>query len=61
MIEPGELRTQWQKWTVGALHGRHHYRLIDNYHSINLLNLKQGAGDGPLFHLKPRSCIIAAN
>ena len=23
MIEPGELRTQWQKWTVGALHGRH--------------------------------------
>jgi pimeloyl-ACP methyl ester carboxylesterase len=23
MIEPGDLRTQWQKWTVGALHGRH--------------------------------------
>jgi dienelactone hydrolase len=23
MIEPGELRTQWQKWTIGALHGRH--------------------------------------
>ena len=25
MIEPGELRTQWQKWTVGALHDRHPY------------------------------------
>lgn len=25
MIEPGELRTQWQKWTIGALHGRHPY------------------------------------
>lgn len=23
MIEPGDLRTQWQKWAVGALHGRH--------------------------------------
>jgi len=22
MIEPGDLRTQWQKWTVGALYGR---------------------------------------
>ncbi|MDD5647757.1 MAG: alpha/beta fold hydrolase [Dehalococcoidia bacterium] len=25
MIEPGDLRTQWQKWAVGALHGRHPY------------------------------------
>ena len=25
MIEPGDLRTQWQKWTIGALHGRHPY------------------------------------
>jgi len=23
MIEPGDLRTQWQKWAVGALYGRH--------------------------------------
>ena len=23
MIEPGYLRTQWQKWTIGALHGKH--------------------------------------
>ncbi|MCX6001952.1 MAG: alpha/beta fold hydrolase [Chloroflexi bacterium] len=23
MMEPGYLRTQWQKWVVGALHGRH--------------------------------------
>lgn len=23
MMEPGSLRTQWQKWAVGALHGRH--------------------------------------
>jgi pimeloyl-ACP methyl ester carboxylesterase len=23
MMEPGSLRTQWQKWVVGALHGRH--------------------------------------
>jgi len=23
MIEPTELRAQWQKWAVGALHGRH--------------------------------------
>jgi dienelactone hydrolase len=23
MLEPGDLRTQWQKWAVGALHGRH--------------------------------------
>jgi pimeloyl-ACP methyl ester carboxylesterase len=23
MIEAGDLRTQWQKWAVGALHGRH--------------------------------------
>lgn len=23
MMEPGSLRTQWHKWVVGALHGRH--------------------------------------
>jgi alpha/beta superfamily hydrolase len=23
MMEPGYMRTQWQKWVVGALHGRH--------------------------------------
>jgi pimeloyl-ACP methyl ester carboxylesterase len=23
MMEPTELRAQWQKWTIGALHGRH--------------------------------------
>jgi len=26
MMEPTELREQWQKWTIGALHGRHPYR-----------------------------------
>ena len=25
MMEPGSLRTQWQKWVVGALHGRHNH------------------------------------
>ena len=25
MMEPGSLRTQWQKWVVGALHKRHNY------------------------------------
>ncbi len=26
MMEPGSLRTQWQKWAVGALYGRHNQR-----------------------------------